>query len=183
MAALSQRFGLEVAFSLPESVSIVDDLIASHMAYCLATTENRRFTFTTYPSEPFLSHAAATLLLGTPGSKNPNDFTIVPALKLLHQKVSEGLVDLGAIGEMWVRIVLSLAKDLLVPRVPKDSSLITYCQAVPLVDFLEHLLGSDFWQDVPKAKDEFVALDAVVNFSHWVCRPTADIAPFTSPVT
>lgn len=180
MVALGQRFGLEVAFSLPESVS-PDDLIASHMAYCLGTTENPKYTFAIYPSEPFLSHAAATLLLGTPGSKGPEYMTT--ALMVLHQKVSEGLLDLRAMGRMWVRIVVSLAKDLLVPPVPEESQLITYCQVVPLVDFLEHLLGCDFWQDVEEAKAEFVKLDAVVNFSHWICRRTANIAPFGGSVT
>jgi hypothetical protein len=182
MAALSQRYALDATFSLPQNTSLADDLIAGHMAYCLAVTDDRRFKFITYPSEPFLSHAAATLLLGKP-EDNEDPKHIVTALRTLHQKVLEGILDLGAVGEMWVRIVVSLAKDLLVDPVPHGSSQITYCQAVRLTSFLESLLGQDFWQKISdNAKTEFEALEAFVNFSHWVGR-TEKIAPFHDDVT
>ncbi|KAI9568063.1 hypothetical protein HD554DRAFT_2172787 [Boletus coccyginus] len=59
IAVLGQRFGLNVTFGHPDSVKHLESGVASHLRICLGTTLNHNWMFTSYPSEPLLSCAAA----------------------------------------------------------------------------------------------------------------------------
>ena len=59
LGVLGQRFGLNVTFGHPEAVEHLENGVASHMRICLATTMDRNWRFTNYPSEPLLSCVAA----------------------------------------------------------------------------------------------------------------------------
>ena len=77
IAVLGQRFALEICFGHPESVKYLERGVASHLRICLATTQDRMWLFTSYPSEPFLSCVAALTLLGEkPVKKKQVSFTI-----------------------------------------------------------------------------------------------------------
>ncbi|KAI6042757.1 hypothetical protein EDC04DRAFT_881013 [Pisolithus marmoratus] len=175
----SQRCCLQITLSHHEAVRFVESGVASYLRICIATTDDRNCIFTTYPSEPFLSCAAALLLhidrdLGMP-------------LKALEEKVLSGMVDVGKSGELASRLLWLLAKDLYVRRAPLVGSIVQAedrqpwqselidCQMISVIDYFRFVFGKNFWEvageKIPgtgkKAKEAFK--NAFVNFSHWVC--------------
>ncbi|KAG8218173.1 hypothetical protein J3R82DRAFT_3753, partial [Butyriboletus roseoflavus] len=78
--------------------------VASHLRICLATTLDRNWRFTQYPSEPLLSCVAAVDL-----HKKPEKLEL--ALKTLLVSVSSGMIDMGERGELASRLLWLLAKD------------------------------------------------------------------------
>ncbi|KAG2088463.1 hypothetical protein BD769DRAFT_451985 [Suillus cothurnatus] len=172
LAVLSQRFGLDICFGHPDAVSYLEKAVASHLRVSFSTTENRMWAFTGYPSEPLLSCVAAILL-----HRVPTNLAI--ALGVLKRKVDGGMVEIGQSGELTSRLLLLLAKDLLIRQDPPkgviqdlhyegsgEAELID-CQKVSVIDFLEYLLGKMFWsRTVKEAKVAFQ--HAYINFSHWV---------------
>ncbi|KAG2152688.1 uncharacterized protein EDB93DRAFT_1327626 [Suillus bovinus] len=185
LAILSQRFGLDICFGHPDAVSYLEKAVASHLRICFSTTEDRTWTFTGYPSEPFLSCIASILLHRTPDS-------LANALAVLKRKADGGMVEIGQSGELASRLLLLLAKDLFIRKDPSqdvimdihhvgnsDADLID-CQKVPVIDFLEYLFGETFWSELAEAKAAFQ--HAYINFSHWVAM-TEFISPRISDQT
>ena len=175
LAVLSQRFALDVCFGHPDAVSYVEKGVASHMRTCLSTTEDRTWTFTSYPSEPLLSCAAANLL----HQKTDN---LTQALGVLKQKMDGGMFEIGQSGELTSRLVLLLAKDKYVRKhhdVSKDPYIrgeddenwwnaeLIDCQKVSVIHFLEHLFGDSFWSLAGDTAKKLFQ-HAYINFSHWV---------------
>lgn len=162
LAVLSQRFALNVAFGHPESVKFIDTSISSFMRICISITDDRMWRFTSYPSEPILSSAAATVMHGGGGTN------IVRCLQVLNQKIRSGMINRGARGELVCRLLLLLGRDY-TPEAPIITSTsiptVPYCRPVRLLDYLVTTFGfqRDFDQDVRNAFD-----DAYINFSHWV---------------
>ncbi|KAI9566680.1 hypothetical protein HD554DRAFT_2040055 [Boletus coccyginus] len=169
---LGQRFGLNVTFGHPDSVEHLESGVASHLRICLATTLDRNWRFTSYPSEPLLSCVAARSLHAVPGK-------LKVALGTLLNAVNSGMIDVGQRGELASRLLWLLAKDLFVRTETKvvnnipsswDEHLID-CQMIPVVDWLEFIFGTHMWNaddnQASLAHDMFK--DAYINFSHWVC--------------
>ncbi|KAH7884939.1 hypothetical protein F5I97DRAFT_1300844 [Phlebopus sp. FC_14] len=69
-AVLAQRFGLDIAFGHRDAVRNVETSVASHLRVCIKPTEDRIWSYSSYPSEPFLSCAAASLLHDVPRDKD-----------------------------------------------------------------------------------------------------------------
>lgn len=172
LAVLSQRFGLDICFGHPDAVSYLEKAVASHLRVCFSTTEDRMWAFTGYPSEPLLSCVAAILL-----HRMPTNLGL--ALGVLKRKVDGGMVEIGQSGELTSRLLLLLAKDLLIRQDPPKGVIqdlhyegsgkaeLIDCQKVSVIDFLEYLLGETFWsRTVKEAKVAFQ--HAYINFSHWV---------------
>ncbi|KAI9462598.1 hypothetical protein HD554DRAFT_2330393 [Boletus coccyginus] len=172
IAVLGQRFGLNVTFGHPDSVEHLESGVASHLRICLATTMDRNWRFTSYPSEPLLSCVAARSLHAVPGK-------LKIALGTLLNAVNSGMIDVGQRGELASRLLWLLAKDLFVRTQAKvvnnipsswDEHLID-CQMIPVVDWLEFIFGTQMWNaddnQASLAHDMFK--DAYINFSHWVC--------------
>ncbi|KAF9239629.1 hypothetical protein BU15DRAFT_74483 [Melanogaster broomeanus] len=172
LAILGQRFGLDICFGHSEAVEHTESLVASHLRICITVTEDRRWSFTTYPSEPYLSCVAASLLHEKSEMRDET-------LRVLMKKVNDGMIDMGQSGELASRMLWLLAKDLLVrtrhsPDVfldeangkEWDGELID-CQEVSVWDFFKFLFGDDFWT---KAGQSATAAfeGAYVNFSHWI---------------
>lgn len=165
LAILSPRFAVDVCFGHPEAVGYADDAVASHLRVCLATTEDRRWSFTTYGSEPVLSHVAAVLLTEKPS-----------AYKVLESKLSSGMIERGKSGELACRLLLLAGKDTLLNcHPPKHLRQIEwnddlfYCKPVSLLDYLKMLLGSKIFPDeATKTAITTDFADAHVNFSHWI---------------
>jgi hypothetical protein len=175
LAVLSQRFALDVCPGHPDAVSYVEKGVASHMRTCLSTTEDRTWTFTSYPSEPLLSCAAANLL-------HREAENITYALNLLKKKVDEGMFEIGQSGELTSRLVLLLAKDKYVRKhVSQDPYIrarggddenmwkaeLVDCQKVSIIHFLEYMFGDSFWSHAGNTAKELFK-HAYINFSHWV---------------
>ena len=130
------------------------------------------YSYTTYPSEPLLSAAAADLLY----AKEENPFR---AITEVSSMVNDGLVNIGDAGELASRFLWLLAKDSCVNKgfvwrspirltnngVQGDYELM-YCKPVLVIKFLELLFGPNFWKKASKARKIFQ--DAYFNFSHWV---------------
>ena len=61
-AILGQRFGLDIAFGHHHAIRYNDALITNHFRIFIKTTDSGTWSYTTYPSEPIVSAAAAELL-------------------------------------------------------------------------------------------------------------------------
>ena len=121
IAVLGQRFGLEICFGHPESVKYLERGVASHLRICVSTTDDRMWSFTSYPSEPFLSCIAAFTLLGEePVQKNKSHAQLKTSLQTLRAKIYDGMVDKGKAGELVSRLLWLLAKDLFVRTVTQS---------------------------------------------------------------
>ena len=169
-AVLAQRFCLDIAFGHPDAVSFVEAAMASHLRVCIKTTEDRIWSYSAYPSEPFLSCAAASLLWDNTSPMQDNlDLT----LEKLKDMVNDGVVDISQIGELVSRFIWLLAKDFFVrSSEPKNDQVSEFdqelqdCRLVSVVDYLEFVFGPKFWTDNEAAREKFQ--DAYINFSHWV---------------
>lgn len=171
LVVLSQRICLNITLGHPEAVEFVESGVASHLRVCIAITDDHNWSFTTYPSEPFLSCAAASLLHA---EGNLDNF-----LKALEVKILSGMVDAGRSGELASRLLWLLAKDLYVRRTPLQSLVIPAvdgqewnseladCQMISVLNYFCFVFGDDFWDRAgKKARKAFK--NAFVNFSHWV---------------
>lgn len=164
LAILSQRFALDVCFGHPDAVEFMDEAIASHLRVCLGTTEDRTWVFTTYGSEPLLSHVAASALHASPS-----------AFDVLRTKLSSGMIEKGKSGELACRLLLLVGKDVFLRRIYAKRKILEtdellYCLPVPLLDYLEALFGPKIYPaDESAAKAVKRAFEnAKVNFSHWI---------------
>ncbi|KAG1775166.1 hypothetical protein EV702DRAFT_449659 [Suillus placidus] len=184
LAVLSQRFGLDICFGHPDAVSYVETAVASHLRVCFSTTEDRIWSHTGYPSEPFLSCVAAMLLHETHNS-------LLQALLVLKEKVDGGMVETGQSGELTSRLLLLLAKDLFIRENPSEDAIqdlrynksedaeLLDCQKVSVIKFLAYLFGTTFWSRAGK-EAETAFQHAYINFSHWVPM-TEFISPTVDP--
>jgi len=176
LAVLAQRFGLDVYFDHKDAVSFIETAIVSHARICLGTSENRMWSFTAYPSEPFLSCAAARVLHNSSQDRKA-------ILGTLIKKVKIGLIEVGKTGELANRLLWLLAKDLLVRRTPSlrvpflplsggaDLSLeseLADCIRIRVVDYLKYIFGESFWSTIAPIDAEDLFAKAYINFSHWV---------------
>ncbi|KAH7890575.1 hypothetical protein F5I97DRAFT_1836558 [Phlebopus sp. FC_14] len=169
LAILGQRFGLHISFGHPDAVGYLDSAVASYLRICIATTEDRIWKYTSYPSEPFLSCVAAKAL---------HSGHLLKCLEHLRDKVNNGMIELGERGELASRLLWLLAKDLYVREKHSASSSSIFnhatkehlelydCQKIRIVPFFKFLFGQAFWDPVDGARQDFEK--AYVNFSHWV---------------
>ncbi|KAI6107521.1 hypothetical protein EDD16DRAFT_1898820 [Pisolithus croceorrhizus] len=167
----SQRFCLNIIMGHHGTMKFIESAVASHLRVCIRTTQDRTWSFTTYPSEPFVSCAAASIL-----HRQNNLDTYLEALE---DKILSGMVDVGQSGELASRLLWLLAKDLYVRRNPSHrfaipavdgqewNSELADCRMISVVDYFCFIFGEDFWDRAGwEAKEAFK--DAFVNFSHWV---------------
>ena len=186
LAVLSQRFGVQLMLGSQDGTDHAAHGIARHLRYCHGTTDDRRWYFHEYPSEPLLSHAAASCLHS--GHK-----ALRKALYFLLQKVESRMIDAGTSGELASRLLLLLCKDyhVLVQCDGRDSKRLRksieykltdettdpwyidsldcklpFCEQIPLLHFLEHLLGKQEFFAQDKIQQTFGK--AYINFSHWI---------------
>ena len=88
LTVLEQRFRLNVTFGHLDSVEHLETGVASHLRIFLATTPDRNWRFTSYPSKPLLSCIATSVL-----HKGPE--TLKLALGSLLKVVNSGMIDVG----------------------------------------------------------------------------------------
>ncbi|KAI6042392.1 hypothetical protein EDC04DRAFT_2892069 [Pisolithus marmoratus] len=171
LAVLSQRFYLNVNLGHHEAAQFVASSVATHLRVCISFSDDRNWSFTTYPSESVLSCVAAAMLHAR---GNLDRFLDVP-----EEKILSGMIDVGKSGELASRLLWLLAKDLFVRRTPHFRPVIpaadgqewksefTDCQMIPVIDYLRFVFGPHFCDRAGKeAKEAFK--HAYINFSHWV---------------
>ena len=88
LAVSSQCFGLDMTFGHPESVKFIDTAIISHMRFCNSIIDNQEWRLTSYPLEPFMSSAAATIM--HEGTRN-----LIRCLEVLNEKLRNGIIERG----------------------------------------------------------------------------------------
>ena len=93
LAIISSVIGLDMS---PQS-QLASELVASHMATCLAVSEDRERLIIAYPSEPLLSEVALEFMSGS---------TLPRILKLFGASLKKGIVEPGPRGEIVSRIIL-----------------------------------------------------------------------------
>ncbi|KAI6118232.1 hypothetical protein F5141DRAFT_1097127 [Pisolithus sp. B1] len=154
LVVLSQRVCLNITFGHHEAVEFVESAVASHLLVCIAITDDRNWSFTTYPSEPFLSCAAASLL--------HEEGNLDIFLKALEVKVLSRMIDVGKSGELASRLLWLLAKDLYVRRTPLRTLIIPAvdgqewnseladCQMTSVLEYFCFVFGDDFWDRAGK---------------------------------
>ncbi|KAI6040144.1 hypothetical protein EDC04DRAFT_2998998 [Pisolithus marmoratus] len=171
LVTLSQRFCLNVTSNHHEDMEFIPSSVANHLCVCITATKDHDWSSTTYPSEPFLSCAAASLL--------HKDGNLDTFLKALEDKILSGIINVVKSRELASQLLWLLAKDLYIHHIPLHSSAIPAmdgqdwnselidCQMVSVVDHFCFVFGGDFWDQAGgEAKETFK--DAFVNFSHWV---------------
>ena len=180
LAVLSQRFALNVAFGHCDSLRFIERAIHSHMRICVSITQDRLWSSTEYPSEPYLSNAAA--VAQWEDGKQRDFFW---QLKL---RIFTGMIDSGKSGELASRLLLLLAKEYLhlkgMDNFSRGRFLLTpaenehgreelfFCRPVRVLDYLEALLGLDIFKQEDGSQIDREAIEsaygsALLNFSHW----------------
>ena len=79
----------------PDSIEYLEKGVASHLRICLATTLDRNWRSTSYPSEPLLSCVAASELHA--GAR-----VLREALRTLLDTVKSGMIDMAQRDELAV---------------------------------------------------------------------------------
>ncbi|KAH8109489.1 hypothetical protein DFH11DRAFT_1731084 [Phellopilus nigrolimitatus] len=162
LAILAQRFCLNLVLGHPLTLDFEKEGVASHMRYLIATTENRDMLFSTYPSEPFLSHCAAELLWSS-------NRVLRSAINVLTSRLERGMVDKGKTGELVARLLLSFAKDICCRKLEMDEQHLQYCRSVGLISWLEALFGGHIFREkVLSQRVDALFGNMEVNFSHWI---------------
>ncbi|KAH7903157.1 hypothetical protein BJ138DRAFT_1168488 [Hygrophoropsis aurantiaca] len=171
LAALFQRFCLKACFGHAEAVQYVDAAVASHLCVCTSITEDRTWKYTSYPSEPFLSCVAAGLM-------HQSTRSLENTMRVLINKIDGGMLDIGKSGELASRLLWLLAKDVYVREVlyahviglctDDNNPDFIDCSGVPVIDFLEFVLGDPFTKELQKTGGREAFRGACINFSHWV---------------
>ncbi|EMD35643.1 hypothetical protein CERSUDRAFT_96756 [Gelatoporia subvermispora B] len=145
---------------LEKSVTDMFSIFCRHQVYGPVWME------VTYPSEPFLANLCATRL-------HRDELNLVEALRDLYQVLEQGLILAESNCRLESRLLLLSCKDAVAKQLPDISAHrneLTYCRMVPVIDFLEALLGPSCWpldEECSKsAKSAFA--NGYINFSHWV---------------
>lgn len=162
LVVLSQRFALDIVFQHPKSTKFIDRSVASHLRICTSISADRVWKTSVYPSEPLLSHCAATIMWEAPK-------TMSSIFDRLTMKINNGMVDKGKSGELGSRVCTLLAKDICV-RSNGVPPALSYSQSVPVILWLKTLFGESVVLTGRVAEDiEETFTGWEVNFSHWVC--------------
>jgi len=193
LALLSQRFALKVNNGSHRAQSFVSKSIANHMRYLVYTTEDCLTQCSDYPSEPVLSHAAASYMYTSAGNLHM-------LLSVLKDQISSGLIQAGELGELMGRLLILIGRDFAAIRAygieveakpvfperyhqyykpfPSAPGLeyFAYLKPVSLLLVLCILFGDEWIMP-----DHINAFErAYVSASHWI-RITENVGPFPDP--
>ncbi|CAG8464774.1 6655_t:CDS:2 [Diversispora eburnea] len=144
LAILSSLIGLDIS---PQS-QLASELVASHMATCLAVSEDREQLIIVYPSEPLLSEAAFELLSTSALSQILNQFSTL---------LKKGIVEPDPRGEIVARIILVLVANRLRSRNNRAENNIK--------EFLRELYNDNSLPSFNGISQEL--LDGTVAFTHF----------------
>jgi hypothetical protein len=175
-AVLAVRIGLEISNGDGEASSrLAKEAVRSHMRILVGVSG--RIIITAAPSEPMLAVAAASILNDTPrGYKGAVE-------TLLNELILRGLVlDRGLQGELYSRLLLTLARDKAVlPEggdFVKEQGLVHTVLPTRLSEFFKTLLGADLGiplSNMPQSRlrnDFLQEMEWVwINFTHFIQLP------------
>jgi hypothetical protein len=180
-AVLSSRLALDVCAQNPRCMPLVEEAVGAYLRVVDGIDPSSGVMSTHAPSEPVLAQAAMDLLCT--GSKWADSVT-----RLAHYFVQRGFVEKGLKGELYARLLLIVAQDLLYKRAcgaaaaagaaVADARTASYT----LHEFLASLFGRDFgdYAGVMDAK----LLQSRLNFTHFAVTDeplTAEVLPELLP--
>lgn len=132
----------------------VSDLVGHYMATCTWVSEDRQFIRVSYPSEPVLALAAATVM--------EDETNLHLLLEKLSSALRNGIVQAEERGALVARILVLLARDRALLLRMGD---VTGAATLTVSEFLKSLLGDDA---LKKGNLPQELLDGVLTFSHFV---------------
>jgi hypothetical protein len=152
-AAFSFRLSLDVCLQNPKSYSLARTAVKSFMRVAISMNQETGVLDTITPSEPVVAKAAMENLC-----KNGNWSHSIRTLT--EELLDKGLIDKGLKGELYSRLILTLARDCLQISVSRRQATFTVRQ------FLTALYDEDHHQSIQLIPQEI--LEARMNFNHFV---------------
>jgi hypothetical protein len=139
--------------------TIANELVASHMATCLAIDSNRESLFMMYPVEPVLAEAAKHYIKHEYGHRK-----LSKVFEPLQDCFRIGAIDRGHNGELIAKLLILLGMF----QISEVGSVVSSCQCV-----LDALFGKDVMnnESLAHAGDEFsfnCFTELVRNSKYWV---------------
>ncbi|KAI1782186.1 hypothetical protein LXA43DRAFT_1187824 [Ganoderma leucocontextum] len=178
-AVLDVRIMLSFDSCRPAALCRERDLVASRMRTAYSIPRDHKYLHSGYSSEPILAEAAARQL-GTWRISDPDEKMLEPAVQILRDHLSNGLLDRGERGETAGRLVLTLARDRAVLNAFPEDTHRTFSRPVTVIEFIKTLLSPALAQTVlnsrpdnlpsnhPESRTfENVFEHAVLNFTHF----------------
>jgi hypothetical protein len=162
-AALSFRLALDVCAANARAMPVVDHAVGSYMRVIDGLDADAGVISSLAPSEPVLAQAAVELL------------NAAPTNRLTHEFVQRGFVERGLKGELFARLLLLLAHDVLyqqalvaawpLPPSPPAAAMPLTPASFSALNFLTSLYAADFGGYVSVIEDG--VLSARLNFTHF----------------
>lgn len=125
-----------------EAIHLEGKLVASHMRLVYSIPKPHVYFRSGYSSEPILSEAAAQQLYVF------QKYSQSAMIEILMENVSDGLLDLGARGELIARVLLTSAYDRVVERDhsgPLDTGTIPFfSRGCKVITFIEELFSEAY---------------------------------------
>ena len=147
LAVMSLKFGIRGIVDH----TLASRLMSSYMATGIYIGPDRLRMVVTYPPEPILAEVASQMLHeGLNGKGIPWDSAhLATKFSKFGEECVNGLVDVGKIGELICRTILSLAFDycIIKKKVAKqnfDPLVIPFCSAVTVGEFMSTLVASEY---------------------------------------
>ena len=170
LAAMSVRLMLDFEPRRITAIETENLMVAGHLRVANVIPSHRKYMFSSTPSEPIVAEAAAQVL------RQQNMIT------LLYGHVSGGLIEKGQRGELAARLLLTLAHDAALRKLPVKSDQYQgrierlFTAPVPLLSFLDALFTSPRMVDImgsrpdnqpngPTFQESFE--DAYIMFTHF----------------
>lgn len=165
-AILSVRLGLDIDLANPKTLPLSQSAVHLHMRKVDWMDPSTGVMSTTTPNEPILSLAAKLHL-----RYHSNNWA--NAIETFSTELLEKIaVDKGLEGELYARLVLTLARDS-IPTATGECSGDNQGLIFTVKDFLEHLYATSYHSDIRKIDKDI--LEASMNFLSF--SPTKEMLP------
>ncbi|KAG6877960.1 hypothetical protein C0993_001578 [Termitomyces sp. T159_Od127] len=196
--ALAVRVDLAFEPNRDEAVLLEGLLVSSSMRTVYSVPQHRQYLRGGYPSEPFLAEAAARALLkkcrikalGPHGNMQQEETEdIIDKIMEIYKAdipsailawLEKGLIDKGQRGELFARVLCTLAHDISILKKTHDYQVfndeVSFSQMIPVVDFLHALISEEYVDIILKVRPknthgktlEEAFKDGFVHFTQFV---------------
>ncbi|KAJ6611189.1 hypothetical protein B0H10DRAFT_2193056 [Mycena sp. CBHHK59/15] len=188
LAVVDVRLCLQYDTQPSSNRNIVADMVASHMRIAFSVPRHREIIRYGYPSEPMLAEAAAQALR----TQRQHSDTVV--IDVLNERFSSGLLNLGELGEVTARALVTEAYDRAVLREHPHEEGLLFSQGCSLITFIEELFEAENAAKILDSKPDNVrdgipfreAFDAMfaafVRGMAYICQNGQESVDFIVPV-
>ena len=164
-AATASRLCLDPCMNNEEATKLAREAVNSHLRVVVGIDSSSGWMTTVTPSEPIVVDAVAEILM-TEDNWRPTVYTLAQDL------LSKGLIEKGLKGELFSRLLLILARDVLLAN--KDPAPeFRFSQHFPLSQFLDALYGVHDrshiknHHEIKRISSSPTFASALMNFSHF----------------